>query len=100
VLTNRSIVGVAATDHGIEVVNSPIIHGLRMYVTVGASHGCELIHLRTRGESFKAERVYVSKNLSNHHGKVMRFGEHHFGFGENHGRLCQNFSSGELVWSE
>lgn len=112
VLTNRSIVGVAAKDghvlwtyrpmrpYGTEVVNSPIIQGSLVYVTVGASHGCELIRVTKEGESFKAESVYANKNLSNHHGNVVLVGEHLFGFGENRGWLCQNFSSGEIVWSE
>ena len=112
VLTNRSIVGVAAKDgrvlwtyqpvrpYGTEVVNSPIIQGSFVYVTVGSSHGCELIRVTKEGESFKAESVYNNKNLSNHHGNVVLVGEHLFGFGENRGWLCQNFSSGEIVWSE
>lgn len=112
VLTNRSIVGVAAKDgrvlwtylparpYGTEVVNSPIIHDSFVYVTVGASHGCELIRVTKDGETLKAESVYNNKNLSNHHGNVVLVGEHLFGLAENRGWLCQKFSSGEIVWSE
>ena len=112
VLTNRSLVGVAAKDgrvlwtyrparpYGTEVVNSPIIRGSFVYVTVGGGHGCEMIRVTREGQSFKAESVYNNKNLSNHHGNVVLVGEHVFGFGENRGWLCQNLSTGEIVWSE
>lgn len=112
VLTNRTLFGVAAKDgrvlwthrpmrpYGTEVVNSPLVTGSLVYVTVGASHGCELIRVTKDGDNFKAESVYSNKNLSNHHGDVVLVGEHLFGFGENRGWLCQNLQSGEVVWAE
>lgn len=112
VLTNRSVFGVAAKDgkllwnyrparpYGTEVVNSPIIHGAFVYVTVGSGHGCELIQVKQDGETFKAESVYSNKNLSNHHANVVLVGDQVFGFGEGRGWVCQEFKSGEVVWAE
>ncbi len=112
VLTNRSVFGVAAKDgkllwnyrparpYGTEVVNSPVVHGAFVYVSVGSGHGCELIQVTKDGETFNAESVYSNKNLANHHANVVLVGEQVFGFGEGRGWVCQEFKTGEVVWAE
>jgi hypothetical protein len=52
------------------------------------------------GNGFKAESVYANKNLSNHHGNVIRVGDHLFGYSDGRGWVCQTFLDGKNLWSE
>lgn len=109
-LTNEGVYGVAAADgkllwgwdrpgrYGTEVVNSPLVRGDLVYVTVGAGGGCDLLRISKSDDGFSAEPVYRNSNLANHHGNVILIGDHVYGFGR--GWSCQNIESGELVWTE
>ena len=111
-LTNKGLLGVDAKSgrllwswrrekpYSTEVVNSPIILGNLVYVTVGAGNGCDLLRVTRAGAQFKVEEVYANKKLANHHGNVVLFGNHVYGFGEGHGWTCQELKSGETVWAE
>jgi outer membrane protein assembly factor BamB len=111
-LTNKGLLGVDAKTgrllwswqrekpYSTEVVNSPIILGNLIYVTVGAGNGCALLRVTRAGAQFKAEPVWSSMNLANHHGGVVLLGNHVYGFGEGRGWTCQDFKSGETVWAE
>jgi outer membrane protein assembly factor BamB len=110
VLTNQAVFAVAADDgrllwrhsrrYGTEVVNSPLIRGPYVYTTVGAGGGCDLIKIARKGGTFAVEEVYANKNLANHHGNVLRVGDHVYGFSPGRGWVCQQFETGDIVWSE
>ncbi|WP_425614160.1 PQQ-binding-like beta-propeller repeat protein [Anatilimnocola sp. NA78] len=109
VLTNQGVFGVSAQDgsllwmwetkYGTEVVNSPIVRGSLVYVTVGGAHGCTLLRIKPSDGKFAAEEVYTNRNLANHHGNVVLVGEHIYGAG-GRGWLCQSLESGEIAWTE
>jgi outer membrane protein assembly factor BamB len=89
----------AAPRYGTEVVNTPHIVGDHVYVTVGSgSGGCELIRVLKEGAEFKIEEIYKNKNMSNHHGNVVVVGDHVYG-ASGRGWVCQDFKTGEVVWS-
>jgi outer membrane protein assembly factor BamB len=113
VLTNQGLLGVAARDgrllwrarrdspYGTEVINSPILRGPFLYTTVAAGNGgCDLVKVSREGQSFKVEPVYSNKNLSNHHGNVIRVGEHLYGHSQGRGWVCQNLMDGKNAWEE
>lgn len=112
VLTNIGVIGVSAADgkvlwnfkrqprYGTEVVNSPIISGDLVYVTVGAGQGCDLLRIKKDGDKFDAESVYANKNMTNHHANTLLKDGHVFGYSDGKGWLCQALESGEIVWSE
>lgn len=112
VLTNQGLIGVAARDgrllwrsrrmpaYGTEVINTPLVQGNLIYTTVGAGGGCSLIKVTRDGETFKTESVYNNKNLANHHGNVVRVGEHVYGHSQGPGWICQDFKDGKVLWSE
>jgi outer membrane protein assembly factor BamB len=111
-LTNQGVIGVDAKTGRVlwnwrrtppfstEVVNSPMIAGNLIYVTVGAGNGCHLLRVTRDGAQFKVEEVYASKNLSNHHGNLVLLGGHVYGFADARGWTCQDLKSGEVVWAE
>jgi outer membrane protein assembly factor BamB len=110
VLTNQGLLGVNAEDgkllwsfrrrYSTEVVNSPKILGDLVYATVGAGQGCDLVRVTKAGDAFEAEAVYANKNMANHHGNTVLVGDHIYGFSEGKGWTCQNFISGDILWSE
>jgi outer membrane protein assembly factor BamB len=114
VLTNPGLFGVLAKDgrllwrqkreqgaYGTEVINSPIVQGNHIFTTVSVGNGgCELLKVAREGNGFKLESVYANKNLQNHHGNVIRVGEHVFGHSDGRGWVCHNFMSGMNVWSD
>jgi outer membrane protein assembly factor BamB len=111
-LTNQGVIGVDAKTGRVlwnwrrtppfstEVVNSPMIAGDLVYVTVGAGNGCYLLRVTRDGAQFKVEEVYANKNLLNHHGNLVLLGAHVYGFAEARGWTCQDLKSGEVVWAE
>lgn len=113
VLTNPGLFGVSARDgrllwrakrdapFGTEVINTPLIQGSTIFTTVSVGNGgCELVKVRKEGQTFNAESVYSNKNLSNHHGNVIRVGGHVFGYSDGRGWVCHDFMTGMNVWSE
>jgi outer membrane protein assembly factor BamB len=109
-LTNQRLYSISTTDgkllwkyprrYSTEVVNSPIVSGNLVYLTVGAGQGCDLVRVSKQGDAFAAENVYANKNMTNHHGNVLLFDDYVYGFSEGKGWMCQNLASGEIVWSE
>lgn len=113
VLTNPGLFGVNARDgrllwrakrdgpFGTEVINTPLVQGSTIFTTVSAGNGgCELLKVSREGNSFKTESVYANKNLQNHHGNVIRVGDHLFGYSDGRGWVCQTFVDGKNLWSE
>jgi outer membrane protein assembly factor BamB len=82
------------------IIPTPIVHQDHVYVTSGYGVGCNLFHNRSRGGSFKADQVYANKVMVNHHGGVVLVGAHLYGYSDGKGWVCQDFKTGEMVWSD
>lgn len=110
VLTNQGIRGIAAEDGsllwqhdhrlGTEVVNSPILHSALVHTTVGTANGNDIIKIVRGDDGFKVEEIYSGNNLVNHHGNVVRVGDHVYGSGARQGFGCQRIDTGDIVWSD
>jgi outer membrane protein assembly factor BamB len=109
-ITDASVAGVRASDGHLlwrarrrgqtAVIPTPIIHDNHVYVTSGYGIGCNLFKISATGGAFKAEEVYANKTMINHHGGVILLGEHLYGYSDGKGWVCQDFKSGEEVWSD
>jgi outer membrane protein assembly factor BamB len=105
--TERSVVGVAARDGALlwqatfpgrtAVVPTPIYRDGHVYVTAGYGAGSKLIRI---GAGDNAVDVYENSVMKNHHGGVILLGDHVYGYSDGSGWICQDFESGEEVWSE
>jgi hypothetical protein len=71
-----------------------------VYVTSGYGVGCDLFQISGSGDKFSAQQVYANKVMVNHHGGVVRIGEHLYGYSDGKGWVCQNMKTGDMVWSE
>lgn len=78
------------------VIPTPIYHKGHVYVTAGYGAGCKMVKLDGKDPTV----VYENKNMKNHHGGVVLFGEHIYGHSDGGGWTCQDFMTGEVVWSE
>src|SRR5690606_33684454 len=106
-LTEKTLAGVRASDGKvlwrspwpgtIAVIPTPIEHENHVYVTSGYGVGSKLVEV---AKDFSVKEVYFNKNMKNHHGGVIRVGEHLYGYSDGVGWLCQDFKSGEIVWRE
>jgi len=108
-LTAKSVAGVAPKDGAVlwktagtgatAVIPTPIYADGHVYVTSGYSIGCNLFKVAKGGE-FTATQVYANKVMVNHHGGVVKVGEHLYGYSDGKGWTCQDFKSGEARWQE
>jgi outer membrane protein assembly factor BamB len=81
------------------VIPTPVYKDGHVYVSSGYGVGCKLIKLGPGGE---ASDVYQNKNMANHHGGVILVGDHLYGHAGQRGNepwVCQNFKTGDIVWS-
>ncbi|MGE4551453.1 MAG: PQQ-binding-like beta-propeller repeat protein [Opitutales bacterium] len=105
-LVMKNFVGVKADDGALvwksawpgrtAVIPTPIHHEGHVYVTSGYGVGCKLVQLGSGG----AKNVYDNKNMKNHHGGVIKLGDHLYGYSDGYGWVCQDFKTGDIKWNE
>ena len=103
--TEKSVVGIAVEDGKLlwetsfpgrtAVAPTPIVRGNEVYVTAGYGAGCKMVRIEPGN---KVTVVYENKVMKNHHGGVVLIGEHIYGHNDL-AWVCQNFKTGEEVWS-
>lgn len=106
-LFEQELVGVNAEDGKViwtspwggktAVIPTPIVSGNEIYVSSGYGVGCKLVRI---GSDNKPSDVWENKTMINHHGGVIKVGEHLYGFSDAKGLICQDWESGEMVWNE
>ncbi len=81
----------------VAVIPTPIYKNGHVYVTAGYGAGCLLLNITADN---KVEKIYDNKVMKNHHGGVVLVGDYLYGHSDENGVICQNFGTGELVWSD
>lgn len=109
-LTDQSVAGVAANDGkqlwraprkgATAVIPTPILADSHVYVTSGYAVGCNLFRINHNSAQFSAEQVYANKVMQNHHGGVIRIGDHVYGHSDGKGWTCQEWKTGRDVWQD
>lgn len=79
------------------VIPTPIVDGNQIYITAGYGVGCKLVEITSEGE---AKDVWQNTTMKNHHGGVVKVGDHLYGFSDGGGLICQDWATGEMVWNE
>ena len=64
-------------------------------MTADYGTGCKLIKINASGDPTE---IYDNKVMKNHHGGVILFNDHVYGYSGNAGWVCQNFKTGVEVW--
>jgi outer membrane protein assembly factor BamB len=114
-LVARGLIGVSAADgkflwrydkpaNGAGInCTSPLYHDGMVFASSAYGAGGGLVKLVKDGDGVKAEEVWFSKRLQNHHGGVVLFDGRLYGaHGGNEGGniVCLDFKTGEQLWSE
>jgi hypothetical protein len=107
-MTGTSVAGVAADGRLLwrfpctnrtAAIPTPIVDGDLVYSTSGYSAGCRLVKVTTDAGKEKAEEVYANKDMTNHHGGVVKVGDYLYGYSDSAGAwVCQEFKTGKTVW--
>ena len=93
---NGSVLWKSTWPGKVAVIPTPIFSNGHVYVTSGYGVGCKLVKL---GNNYPTN-VYENKVMKNHHGGVIKVGEHLYGYSDGVGWVCQDFKTGELIWNE
>jgi len=109
-LTAASVVGISAKDGSVlwkaprkgnvAVIPTPIVEGNLIYVTSGYNAGSQLFKVTPNAGKFSVEQVYTQRAVAVHHGGAVKVGDYVFAYSDSRGLACQNFQTGEIVWSE
>ena len=79
------------------VIPTPIIDGDQVYVAAGYGAGCRAFKIK---EDNSVELLWENNDMVNHHGGVIKFGDHLYGFSDGKGLVCQDWETGETAWME
>ena len=106
-LTMRHVAGLNAADGKVlwtvdfpgkvAVIPTPIFQDGQVYVTAGYGVGCLSFKV---GANNAITGLYTNKVMKNHHGGAILVDGHVYGHSDGVGWVCQNFKTGEEVWSE
>ena len=105
-LTEKKLAGVAA-DTGATiwtakwngktaVIPTPIFHDGHIFVSSGYGVGCARFEIATGA----VRPTWSNKVMKNHHGGVILFQDHLFGYSDQRGWTCMEWATGEPVWND
>jgi outer membrane protein assembly factor BamB len=84
----------------VAVIPTPIFADGCVYGTRGYGIGCTMFRVSESGGQFTATQVYDNKVMVNHHGGVVKVGDCLYGYSDGKGWTCQDFKTGQDLWSE
>ena len=91
-----------SVEHGNRRQNSatdPIFHQGRVFASSGYGKGSTVVRLKPGQGGIKAEKVWASKLMDNHHGGVVLVDGHLYGSGhQSSGWFCLDFMTGKQAW--
>lgn len=106
-LTMQTIAGVNAADGKVlwkspfpgktAVIPTPIFDKGDVFVAAGYGVGCKTVHV---GPGNEVVDGYSNTNMVNHHGGVILYEGHLYGFSDGKGWTCMDFKTGEVKWQE
>jgi outer membrane protein assembly factor BamB len=107
-LTGENGVGVRAADGKLmwkypRVANrtanvaTPVFHDNKVFYTSAYGTGGALLSLTAQGNEVKAQEVYFTREMQNHHGGVVFVNGYLYGF-NNSILTCLDFATGQTMW--
>ena len=104
-LTMKNLVGIDARSGRVlwksswpgktAVVPTPVFSKGNVYVSSGYGVGCKMVNV---GAENRLRDIWQNKVMKNHHGGVILYGQHLYGFSDGSGLICQELASGREIW--
>jgi outer membrane protein assembly factor BamB len=79
------------------VIPTPIVLNNDVYVAAGYGVGCKQVHVAAGNA---VNENWSNTNMVNHHGGVVLYQDHLYGYSDKGGWTCQDWKSGEVKWSD
>lgn len=109
-LTSEAAVGVRASDGAVmwrytkaanrtANITTPLVFDHKVFVTTAYNTGAALLQMRAEGGSVKADEVYFTRDMMNHHGGVVLVNGHLYGF-SNSILTCMDAATGTVKWKD
>ncbi|HKQ79748.1 MAG TPA: PQQ-binding-like beta-propeller repeat protein [Blastocatellia bacterium] len=107
--TSRSAVGVRASDgklmwrnssaaNGTANCSTPVFADNKVFFTSDYGTGAALLGLSAQNGEVKAQELYFTKDMKNHHGGVVLVNGYIYGFSGTSGLTCIEFATGKKMW--
>ncbi len=106
-LTMQSIAGVNAVNGEVlwrtefpgktAVIPTPIFSEGQVFVAAGYGVGCKSVKI---GPGNTVEEIYANTDMVNHHGGVILYQGHLYGYSDKGGWTCLDFKTGAVKWQE
>jgi outer membrane protein assembly factor BamB len=107
--TSRAAVGVRASDGKLMWRNSsaangtancatPVFAGGKVFFTSDYGTGGALLGLSAQDGEVKAQELYFTREMKNHHGGVVLVDGYLYGFSGSSGLTCIEFATGKKMW--
>jgi outer membrane protein assembly factor BamB len=108
--TSEAGVGVRASDGKLMWRYSPVANGTaniatpvysdgKVFFTSSYGTGAALLGLRANAGEVRAQEIYFTKDMRNHHGGVVLVGGYIYGFNDSI-LTCLEFASGKMMWRD
>jgi outer membrane protein assembly factor BamB len=109
-MTSQAGVGVRESDgllmwrngqaaNGTANISTPVYADCKEFFTSAYGAGGVLLGLSVISGTVRAQEVYFTRNMQNHHGGVVLVGRHLYGF-NNAVLACLDFATGQSVWRD
>jgi outer membrane protein assembly factor BamB len=108
--TSEAGVGVRASDgklmwrnssaaNGTANIATPVYSDGRVFFTSSYGTGAALLGLKASGNEVRAQEIYFTRDMKNHHGGVVLVNGHVYGFNDSI-LTCLEFATGKMVWRD
>jgi outer membrane protein assembly factor BamB len=78
-------------------VATPVFHDNKVFYTTNYDTGGALLGLTADGDVVKAEQIYFTNAMQNHHGGVVLVNGYLYGY-SNFNLTCLEFATGRMIW--
>ena len=79
------------------VIPTPVVRENEVFISSGYGVGSKLVRV---GADNATTDVWTNANLINHHGGVLRVGDHVYGYSDKGGWTCLDWKTGEVKWAD
>ena len=96
--TGRFLWQYSGANNGTANCATPIVADNYVFTSSSYGTGGGLAEIQQDGDKQKASEVYFEKKMANHHGGIVKVGDHMYGFGS--GLICMDFKTGKIAWQD